>query len=293
MNRGNTPTFGIVKPLAYLRQIAGSFFSRRKRLLRRDYSLHSTHLERTVHFTVYRPAVPPWRLLSLVVFNDGQDLPRMELGQRLKELYRKKRLPPTLVVGVKAADRLKELGTAAAKSDKGYGEAAGAYQQFLVEELLPWLQDRNNIYHSADRRIIAGFSLGGLSAFDTAWNYPKVFRTAGVFSGSLWYRDKPFDPDLPDANRIVHEYVRRHRKPIPNRFWFMTGTADETADRNHNGIIDSIDDTLHLMALLQEKGLQPDLDMTYVEVKGGTHDPETWGEVVGEFLEWSVGDIVR
>jgi hypothetical protein len=42
------------------------------------------------------------------------------------------------------------------------------------------------------------------------------------------------------------------------------------------------------MALLQQKGLRPEEDMTYVEVEGGRHEPETWGEVIGDFLKWAV-----
>ena len=278
-----------MNPVSYVRQIFGSLTGRRRRFLKRDHRLYSSYLQREVRLTTYRPAVPPWRLLSLVVFNDGQDLERMDLGTRLQRMFKTNKLPPTLVVGVHAGDRLREYGTAGRPDDAGRGKRAGDHQQFLVEELLPWLQERHNIYHQADRRTIAGFSLGGLSAFDTAWNFPQVFKTAGIFSGSLWYRSKPYDPRRPDANRIVHEYVRRHRRTINNRFWFMAGTADETEDRNNNGVIDAIDDTVQLMALLQEKGLRPGADMEYVEVEGGTHDPETWGKVVGDFLTWAVG----
>ncbi|CAH0999039.1 putative protein YbbA [Neolewinella maritima] len=278
-----------MEPLTYLKQLAGSLLSRRKRLLRRTYTLTSTHLNRQVRVDVYRPAVPPWRLLSLVVFNDGQDLDRMDFRKTLTQLLKEKQLPPTLVVGVHANDRLREYGTAGRRSDQGHGELAAAYEQFIIEELVPWLELRNNIYHGPERRAIAGFSLGGLSAFDLAWRHPRYFRTAGIFSGSLWYRSKPFDPKRPDANRIVHDYVSRARRGITNRFWFMAGTADEEADRNNNGVIDSIDDTLQLMALLQQKGLKPGKDMVYREVEGGKHEPETWGKVVGEFLVWAVG----
>nr|WP_256534278.1 alpha/beta hydrolase-fold protein [Lewinella sp. JB7] len=262
--------------------------SRRKRVLRRRYTIASEHLGRTVQIDAYRPTVPPWRLLSLVIVNDGQDLDRMGFRKKLRKLYKQRELPPALVIGVHAADRLKEYGTASQTDDQGRGEQAAAYEKFIVKELVPWLEDRYNIFHGPDRRAIAGFSLGGLSAFDIAWRRPRHFRTAGVFSGSLWYRGKPFDPAKPDANRIVHDYVRRSRKPITNRFWFMAGTDDETSDRNNNGVIDSIDDTLHLMALLQEKGLKPELDMTYVEVAGGKHEPETWGKVIGDFLVWAL-----
>ena len=289
VNRPNTPTFRAVKPISYIRQLAGSVISRRKRLLRHTHTLTSKHLQRQVLVELYRPAVPPWRLLSLVVFNDGQDLPRMDMEARLSRAYRDGHLPPTLVVGVHANDRLREYGTAGRRSDAGHGQHAAQYARFIIEELLPWLEQRNNLYHKSERRSIAGFSLGGLSAFDIAWRNPTAFRTAGVFSGSLWYRGKAYDPELPDANRIVHDYVARaRRKSITNRFWFMAGTADESADRNQNGVIDAIDDTLQLMALLQQKGLEAGKDMTYVEVEGGTHDPETWGRVVIEFLDWAV-----
>ena len=277
-----------MNPLTYFKQLAGSVLSRRKGLLKRTYTLSSTHLGRQVRIEVYRPAVPPWRLLSLVVFNDGQDLPRMDFRATLQRLYREKQLPPALIVGVYANDRLAEYGVAGRQSDQGHGARAMDHERFLINELIPWLEARNNIYHGADRRAIAGFSLGGLSAFDTAWRHPRQFRTAGIFSGSLWYRSRPFDPKRPDANRIVHEYVRKARRPIPNRFWFMAGTQDEESDRNNNGVIDAIDDTLHLMALLQEKGLQPGTDMVYVEVEGGKHEPETWGRVIGDFLLWAV-----
>lgn len=279
-----------MKPITYLKQLAGSILSRRKRMLVRKYTLTSTHLKRQVLIEVYRPAVPPWRLLSLVVFNDGQDLEKMGLRKTLKKLYKKKALPPTLVVGVYANDRLKEYGVASRTDDQGRGGLAPAYERFIIEELVPWLENHNNIYHGPDRRMIAGFSLGGLSAFDIAWRRPRQFKTAGVFSGALWYRSKPFDPKKPDANRILHDYVSRNKRKITNRFWFMAGTADEESDRNNNGVIDSIDDTLHLMALLQQRGLKADEDMTYVEVEGGKHEPETWGKVVGDFLVWGLAN---
>ena len=278
-----------MKPATYLKQLVGSLLSRRKRLLVRKYTLTSKHLRRQVLVEVYRPAVPPWRLLSLAIFNDGQDLEAMHLDATLRKLYRERKLPPTLVVGVYANDRMSEYGVAGKLDDRGRGALAQAYQDFLIEELVPWLEHRNNIFHGPERRAIAGFSLGALSAFDTAWRRPRRFRTAGVFSGSLWYRSKPFDPRRPDANRIVHDYVARAKRPPTNRFWFMAGSNDETADRNANGVIDSIDDTVQLMALLQQKGLEPGTDMTYVEVDGGRHEPATWGRVVGDFLVWFAG----
>ena len=275
-----------MKPLRYARQLLGSVLSRKRTLLRRAYLLPSRHLGRDVMIDVYRPALPPWRLNRLVLFNDGQDLDRMSLQDQLRAAYTDHQLPPTIVVGIHAGDRMREYGTVNRPDYQGRGDQAGNYERFLLEELIPYLENSYNIFSMPNKRAIAGFSLGGLSAFDLAWRNPGEFGNAGVFSGSLWWRDKPFHPGKPDADLIVHGYVRRAKKAPKVRYWFMAGTRDETADRNNNGIIDAIDDTLTLLQALENKGKIPEQDFTYVEVENGTHDPETWGTVVLDFLRW-------
>lgn len=273
-------------PLPYLRQLLGSILSRRRGSVKTSFLIPSENLNRDVMVDVLRPAVPPWRLLSLVVFNDGQDLDRMNLRGQLDEHFRAGTLVPTVVVGIHAGDRMREYGTAGRLDYKGRGDLAMDHERFVLEELIPFLEGRFNIRKTSAHRAIAGFSLGGLNAFDLAWRNPTEFGVAGIFSGSLWWRHKAFRKSKPDADRIVHDYVRKAKKAPAVRYWFMAGTADETDDRNKNGIIDSIDDTLQLMSLLADKGKEEGRDFTYVEVEGGTHDPETWGGVVMDFLRW-------
>jgi hypothetical protein len=71
------------------------------------------------------------------------------------------------------------------------------------------------------------------------------------------------------------------------KFWFETGTEDETSDRNNNGIIDSIEDTTDLMDELVKKGYDRSKAIRYVEIKGGKHDQETWSTIMPDFLEWA------
>lgn len=276
-------------PASYFRQFMGSLLSRKRGIIKSSFLLPSAGLDRDVMVDVYRPAVPPWRLLSLVIFNDGQDLDRMNLRSQLEEHTLAGTLSPTLVVGVHAGDRLREYGTADRPDYQGRGDLAAAHEAFLLEELIPFLENRFNIRKNSSHRAIAGFSLGGLNAFDLAWRHPEEFGVAGIFSGALWWRHKAFREDRPDADRIVHDYVRRTKKAPPTRFWFMAGTEDEVDDRNNNGIIDAIDDTLQLMDLLTDKGKKEGTDFTYLEVQGGRHEPETWGKVVMDFLYWREG----
>ena len=254
--------------------------------------LQSDLLQRPVQIDIYLPphydqhTKTPYPVLF---FNDGQDLKTTKLVSTLNQMYASKAILPFIVVGIFAGDRIQEYGTANRPDYKNRGSKAGLYQQFLFEELIPFLQQQYRCSEQPSERAFAGFSLGGLAAFDLVWNYPLKFGMVGVFSGSLWWRSEAFQPAYPDANRIAHEMVKSSPLKPGLRFWFQAGTEDEQADRNNNGIIDAIDDTLQLMDLLAEKGYQKDIDMTYHEVEGGVHHPSTWGEAMPHFLKWAFG----
>lgn len=253
----------------------------------RTHELASRYLRRKVRLDVYMPPTFPWRPYRLVLFNDGQDLPGMDIARRLKALYAEQQLQPSLVVGIYAGDRLREYGTAGQPDYKDRGDLAFAYREFLVRELLPFLEWHYRISDDPEDRALAGFSLGGLSAFDVVWKNAYLFGVAGVFSGSFWWRSHAFRDYAPDADLIVKNNVQSTTTLPPIRAWFMAGTEDETADRNQNGVIDAIDDTLQVLELLEERGYRRGPDITYVEVEGGRHEPATWAEVLPRFLTWA------
>lgn len=244
--------------------------------------LFSKHLNRSVRIDLYLPNAAD-RVWSLLLLNDGQDGPALKLEQAHKEINA---TTPVMIVGIHAGDRMAEYGTAGQLSDSGLGKQSGAYQDFILKELLPDLHRRYPISARPERVGIAGCSLGGLSAIDLAWSRPKVFGIAGVFSGSLWWRDQAYNQQKPDANRVMHKRVSSGAKR-KQRIWLMAGTADEDSDRNQNGIIDAIDDTLQLIDLLKDKVNQPEQNICYLEVIDGEHNPATWAKVMPEFLKWA------
>ncbi|MGL6267221.1 MAG: alpha/beta hydrolase, partial [Chitinophagaceae bacterium] len=69
-----------------------------------------------------------------------------------------------------------------------------------------------------------------------------------------------------------------------------TGVLDEIADRNNNGIIDSIDDTMDLIGELVKKGYKKEEDIVYLEYEDGRHDVPTWGRAFPAFLKWAFGE---
>ncbi len=252
---------------------------------------YSNALNRVIKFDIYAPqhALENKASLSLLLLNDGQDLKAVKVQNALKDFHLSNPLNPLLVVGLfPEGNRMQEYGTSGQPDYLNRGAKAGDYTRFITEELLPHLSSTYNLINDPAHRAFAGFSLGGLSAIDICWCHPQLFGTAGVFSGSLWWRSLEFSEAEPDANRIMHLRIRNGRHTKGLRFWFQTGTLDESCDRNNNGIIDSIDDTVDLIKELKTLGY-PDHDIHYLEVEGGQHNPKTWAKVMPQFLEWAFG----
>lgn len=254
-------------------------------------AIASRHLKRYVIVDCFLPKnIPNPSELSLLVINDGQNLDEMPFAPVLNGLLSSGQIEPLFCVGLHCnKDRRDEYGTAGVLDYEGRGKKAEAYQAFIIEELLPFLHKQYGI-ESFKQKAIAGFSMGGLSAIDTAWNYPGVFTTVGVFSGSLWWRTKDLhDGYDDDRHRIMHQQIRKGEYHPGLRFYFMTGSLDETADRNGNGIIDSIDDTLDLMKELEQLGYNRKGDIQYINYEEGRHDVPSWGKAMPAFLLWGWG----
>jgi enterochelin esterase family protein len=253
-------------------------------------TIPSAILKRDITCTLLLPDDGPVaEPLNLLLLNDGQELENLKLEDTLQNLYERNCLKPLLVVAIHAGDeRLQEYGIAGKPDFKKRGAKADLYTQFIKTELLPYITEHTGITHF-ETTAIAGFSLGGLTAIDVAWNNPALFDKVGAFSASFWWRSKDLTKGYTNDDRIMHSVIRNTTGKPELKFWLQTGTKDETADRNKNGIIDSIDDTIDVIKELLAKGYQRPADIQYLEVLGGTHDTETWGKAMPKFLQWAFG----
>ena len=252
----------------------------------------STHLQRSVLTNLYfsREAAESERV-ELLLFNDGQDLLTMDMQAILDDVESGDNLSPLVIAGIHCGDdRLMEYGTVVSPDFKGRGARAPQYEEFILKELLPVISERLG-NKSISSVSFAGFSLGGLSAFDIVWNNPSIFSKAGVFSGSFWWRtvdqaDKHYNPV---TDRIIHNQVRNGEFIPGLKFFFQCGELDESSDRNHNGVIDSIDDTLDLMRELLHKGWREGRDLSYLQLSDGKHEISSWRKAMPAFLKWGWG----
>jgi len=254
-------------------------------------NFRSMHLNRIVELHCFIPNnIANSSHVSLLLINDGQDMPLMKFDQILNQLYYNQEISPVFCVAISAnKDRLQEYGTVNRKDYRGRGSKAGLYTKFILDELLPFIKLKYSVAGFCETAF-AGFSLGALSALDIVWNHPDIFSKVGVFSGSLWWRS--VDQDDPnyndDLHRIMHQEIRHGKFHPALKFFFQCGSLDELEDRNNNGIIDSIDDTLDLMQELKIKGYSPQ-HICYLELENGKHDVPTWGLAMPEFIKWGWG----
>lgn len=255
--------------------------------------VYSEYLEREVIIDVYLSEQPiKKKSLEILLINDGQDLRTMDFSAILNSLVASQSIEPLVCVGIHCgANRMHEYGTICRADYKGRGSKAGVYSKFIFDELLPFIQSEFH-FASFKEKSFAGFSLGGLSALDIVWNYANEFSRVGVFSGALWWRRRGYEDEGYnwEKDRIMHLQVQKGAIKPGLRFFFECGKFDETADRNNNGIIDSIEDTTDLIAALKDIGYNDD-DIFYLQLEDGHHNVETWGRAFPEFLKWGWGSI--
>ncbi len=248
--------------------------------------LRSSSLDRMIKVDVYLPSNYQ-NLSSTLLLNDGQDMEQLKLVKSLTAFYSEEKNKKFAVVAVHANEnRMWEYGVAGLPDFRKRGRNAAKYSDFISQELIPYLQEEFGIMKEEHQNVYAGFSMGGLSALDISWSYPKLFCKVGVFSGSLWWRNCNTGTAKDDVSRIMHKRIRESEMKEGMKFWLQTGTKDETRDRNKNGIIDSIDDTLDLITELKKLGYT-DEDIVYAEVKGGEHNFNTWSMIFPQFITWA------
>jgi enterochelin esterase-like enzyme len=253
-----------------------------------NISINSSYLKREVAVTYIYPKDGN-KPLKLLLFNDGQDFEALKLEKTYSKLLETRMISPALIVGIHANEkRIREYGIVGRPDYLGRGDLAGDYENFVLNELMPEIKSRFEGKLKDEPAIFSGFSLGGLSAFHIVWRNPTVFSKNGVFSGSFWWRSKAFNPTDPDGNRILLDEISKNPAPKNIQFWIQAGTKDEKDDRNNNGIIDAVDDSLDLIQKLSEKGYRAYHDVLFTLTENGEHNPSTWAREMPKFLEWAL-----
>jgi S-formylglutathione hydrolase FrmB len=107
----------------------------------------------------------------------------------------------------------------------------GSTEEFLLNEVRPWMQDRWGI---ASRSIaVAGIEMGGQGALRLALKHPQVFPVAAGLGSAvdfheLFGRGTPLDALFPSRERARQDTATLHMHPTewPAHLWFACDPID-------------------------------------------------------------------
>lgn len=249
--------------------------------------------------------------------NDGQDAEAVGLQPTLAALYAEGTIRPVIVVAIDMppdrmgayglSDRAQSRSTLAQTKYGAVGSLAHAYSEWLAKTLVPLIDDRYHTRTRPDARAVLGWSLGALNAFSVGWQYPELFGRVGAFSPSFWLSAERGDPDAVQRTRLAQRTVDGTAPRNGARFYFAVGTAEETDDRDGDGINDALDDTRDLIdgwrvgdevkaKGLRQLGYSVNLgygthpsraDAALAVLEGGQHSQASWARMLPGFLRWA------
>lgn len=251
--------------------------------------------------------------------NDGQDLQDVGVEATLQQLYAAGDIEPLIVVAIDMPpDRMAGYGlfdraarhSMPAQTKYGpVGMSAWVYARWMTAMVVPEIDARYRTKANADQRAILGWSLGALSAFGIGWEYPEMFGRIGAFSPSFWVSADRSDADAITATRLVHRLLDSSVQPLRPKVFLAAGTAEETNDRDSDGVIDVIDDARDLLdgwkapdgtlrrglrqlggSVNQDDAMHASTATALMSVlDGGQHNQASWARMLPHFLHWAYG----
>jgi enterochelin esterase-like enzyme len=134
------------------------------------------------------------------------------------------------------------------------------FGQYLLNDILPYIDDHYRTLTGRDQRAIGGLSRGGGWAFQVCVNNPELFGRLGLHSAAY------FNNDRLDFERRVRE--------LPPETWprIYLDVGDNDLERDSN---------IRLEELLTAYGIPHEWHLN-----AGAHDETYWSAHVKEYLQW-------
>ncbi len=261
----------------------------------------------------------------VLYLNDGQDAQAVGLQRAIDALAGSandgKRINPPIAVAIDMPpDRMAAYGVSDRSTARSLpadtrhgavGANAHAYSEWVAKTLVPTIDAEYRTRARPESRTILGWSLGAANALNLGWRYPDVFGRTGAFSPSLWLSSERGngDSDAVQRTRIAQQMIASGEYHAGSRWFFAVGDAEETDDRDGDGVIDVLDDTRDLIdgwrvagtSEPRAKGLRQlghsvnlnhatvptRADASLFVLPGGEHRQDSWAKMLPVFLRWA------
>ncbi|MCI0514125.1 T9SS type A sorting domain-containing protein [candidate division KSB1 bacterium] len=143
-----------------------------------DTTFASVNLGNSRRIRIYVPPGYPAQIdsLGLILFHDGLEYISLAQSERVLDyLLSKGEIQPVLGVFVPPINRTAEYA----------GHLKTQFTNFIVNELLPWLNSRYRIYRAANWHATLGASNGGNIALHLGWKHPEIFGNIAAQSSNV------------------------------------------------------------------------------------------------------------
>lgn len=228
------------------------------------------------------------RKYPVLYMQDGQNLftsikdgssSKWEVKETVDKLITEGKIEDIIIAGIyNNEDRISEY-TSTYMDKFSAGGGGENYARFIVEELKPFIDKSYRTLSCRENTGLAGASLGGLISFYIGWNYDKVFKKVAAMSPSFWW----------DNCNIIKELKKYTGLKKDLQIWIDAGDAEETSDRNNNGVIDMVDDARDMVSLLSHMGFMEQKDLAYYEAVAGIHHESAWASRFDKVLLYMFG----
>ena len=155
--------------------------------------IESSSLQQALRYWVYTPdGYTNMDELPVVYVTDGQAYTNNQIGNMpaiLDNLIADGAIEPTIAVFIDSRDPNDRLYNLKGQLLSGNTDFAN----FLIEELVPLIDEQYKTSTSANDRAIMGTTLGGLNATYLAFTSPQTFGKVGSQSPAYWYKSDIYD----------------------------------------------------------------------------------------------------
>jgi predicted alpha/beta superfamily hydrolase len=224
------------------------------------------------------------RYYPVLYLNDGQNLfePSTAFGgvewgvdETADRMIREGAVPPMIIVGIDntGRDRLREYMPHRSLHLKMLRVHGKYYPDFLIKEVMPFVESAYRVATSPENTGLGGSSLGALIALHTAIARPGTIGRLLLESPSLWAANRQIIKD----SRLVRIW--------PERIFLAAGTAEAGSTERSRTVVDDVRELAAILrrAVLSEKRLR------MVITEGARHTESAWGQRFPEALQFLFG----
>jgi enterochelin esterase-like enzyme len=242
-------------------------------------TFHSSSLGKDMKFNVYLPpdyvATEKYPVLYLCHGYGGNEdslIPDFDIDKTADELIQEEKINPLIIV--------------TPQIDNSYGfnsESEGKYSDYIVQDLIRYVDDHFSTMATKEDRYIGGISMGGWVALHNAFLHPELFGKVGGHSPAVWM---DYWADTGGLKSWIYptDEIRKQRDP-----YLLADTADlsgisvylDSGDQDYYKFYQGAE---ALDAKLQSRNVDSEFHLS-----PGGHDDAYWSKHVREYLLFYAG----